>query len=144
MMSGNFYWPQIITTSFIKNLGITATTRKLILFDNEETMFRAYKFHHREHKSMLLRVRTTIVEKLLRTLCIFRRSTIVMLEQLLQQPNPGQFFLSYASQREPLLLHFSHWQNEKIQNFEHDFQERVFTVLAWVHKCKALQSIGYI
>ena len=131
----------------IKNVLFTKKTKKMILFDNEETMSHAYKFLYGlqgrepgqiEHYKIPERI--YVIEKLLKVFCVFRRQTVQRIQKLLTNPNPAEYVLSYAIKHEPLLPEVTKGGGTAITMFTKQFPVRLSAVLKWVQTCATQAS----
>ena len=135
MISRNMFGEK---SSKIKNMHYTKT-RRMILFDNEWTMYSAYRFLY--SRKEFGSIRKVVLEKLLQSVCIFKKDIVARVEQLSNHKNPGTFLLSYATQTEPLLPYLMEWslKPDSMDLFLTKFQERTFAALMWVKACRNLQ-----
>ena len=118
---------------YVKNVALTSD-KKMILFDNEWTMYFGYQFLYSKRRNNKI-CKNTIMDKVLKVFCVFRRNTIEKVRSLFSKSNPGEYILSYAMSSDPLL---SSLLKETRYNLSYTFRKlrlRLNFVMNWIREC---------
>ena len=128
----------------INNLGKNSNTNLLWLFDNESGLIDGYSVLYSENarkngnavlRTMDGKMFQAFHQKMLETICIFRRKTVKRLYALYKSSNPSQLLLSFVSTNEPLFkktLPTIHETSLFMQNFK----DRLHMLWKWIKLCQ--------
>ncbi|XP_072034970.1 uncharacterized protein [Amphiura filiformis] len=117
----------------IHNLGYGKLSRMLWFIDNESGFCTGYNTLYNNMNLNNLRKYTNFHEKTLRTICIFRRTTVDKLQELYQNPEPWTVLTSFVDSYEPLAKNL---YPVPTNNFPVNFKERVGNVYRWMQECR--------
>ena len=120
----------------LKNVAFTQDTRKIILFDNENSL--QYVYERFFGKQLNKYARYDYLEHLLRVFCIFRRGTVERIKELLTKTEPGKYVLEYVNSNDDLFSSAAERYNlqDILPVFVEKFPTRLKAVLDWVHRCQ--------
>ncbi|XP_074660090.1 four-jointed box protein 1-like [Tubulanus polymorphus] len=121
--------PSIMHES-IRNLRRSADTGSLWFFDNESGLLDAYELINQPRSQF-----PSFHRRMLRSVCIFRKSTVERLAWLATMDKPVQYLLQYTRRREPLTASLMPVIDAH-EYFHKDFRERIQDVHSWITSCK--------
>ena len=145
-MAFNKHWAEVQSTTRhietpIRNVRKTYDEGKFWLFDNEMATFEGYKYLYSDYTTLKHTDWYWIHEKILRSLCLFKRETIENIKRLANMKAPDEYLMAYVREKEPLyhLLESQHPISDFTRRiFEKRFRERLKYVVAWVEYCRRL------
>ncbi len=123
--------PSILAES-VRNLRKVPDTGKMWLIDNESGLLDAYELLYKGGE--IGRKFEEFHRKMLRTFCLFRRSTVDRILELAAQSSPDEVLLRFASKAEPLLEKMPRTAEFKL--FRGYFHTRLKEVATWIQTCQ--------
>nr|XP_053627914.1 extracellular serine/threonine protein kinase four-jointed-like [Cherax quadricarinatus] len=124
--------PQILTGT-IHNLVRSETTDALWLLDNESGLMDAYTLLYGAADPAQSSRFHAFHERMLASLCVFRRSTMEAVLGLAQHPQPARLLVGFAKTNEPLFGKLP--DPLKNELFVTHFPQRLARVRDWMSKC---------
>ena len=125
----------------IRNIARSYEDNKLWLFDNEFAMYQGYKYMYTNYSAQMYTKWFWAQEKIIKTVCIFRKQTIENIYRLVVMDSPVEYLMSYIHKKENLYQAFTDktiiWDHAK-STFESRFHERLKFIIAWANYCKRL------
>eukprot|EP00095_Tigriopus_kingsejongensis_P010430 maker-scaffold294_size218657-snap-gene-0.16 protein:Tk10430 transcript:maker-scaffold294_size218657-snap-gene-0.16-mRNA-1 annotation:"hypothetical protein LOTGIDRAFT_238416" len=115
----------------IRNLAKSAATGSLWMIDNESALLAGYGVLHMQKDQRMARY----LDKMLRSNCIFRRSTLQRLFALHKSSHPAELLIEFTQQNEPLFKDLP--QIHKNSIFVRHFSQRIEKVWEWIRQCQS-------
>ena len=123
--------PSILAES-VRNLRKVPETGKMWLIDNESGLFDAYELLYRGRSDGQKFIE--FHQRMLKTFCIFRQSTVENILDLAANSSPENSLLKLAYSAEPLLEQMPRTAEYKL--FKGYFHTRLKEVQSWIEKCR--------
>ncbi|XP_061166823.1 four-jointed box protein 1-like [Saccostrea echinata] len=126
--------PSIITER-IRNLFKSTKTNKFWLIDNESGLLDAYDLMY--HKELGGSRFINFHQQMLKTFCIFQKTTVTAIQRLLKEDEPHFYLYNYAMSHDPVLQKvLPNYKSNLIQKwFQMWFQRRLAEVYKWINHC---------
>jgi len=116
----------------IRNMRQVWQTGKLVLLDNESGLLDGYELMYRGRQTGQRFL--AFHRRMLRTVCLFRRSTVAQIRWIADQADPARTLLDYASVRDPLFATLD--LVPELEVFKTYFRVRLKEVLEWISDCE--------
>ena len=123
--------PSILAES-VRNLRKVPETGKMWLIDNESGLFDAYELLYRGRTDGQKFIK--FHQRMLKTFCIYRQSTVERILQLAAHSSPDDLLLKLAHKAEPVLEQMPRTAEYKL--FKGYFHTRLKEVRNWIETCR--------
>jgi four-jointed box protein 1 len=126
----------LIMHDSIRNLRRAWPTGKLWLLDNECGLLDAYTLLYGQNAGITGERFLRYHQRILQSLCIFRRQTVDRVRWLASKSRPDQILLHVVENADPLYRHFTNVSDFEL--FRRFFRIRLKDILMWVDHCSVL------
>ena len=124
-----------IMREHIRNLRQNWQTHKMWLIDNESGLLDSYELMYTGGASGLRFV--NFHQRMLKSNCIFRRSTVGQIQQLADSDDPAYVLMKHTEHYDSL-YHKLPVNTKCFKIFRANFHNRLKEILDWVQSCKAI------
>ncbi|KAK2186334.1 hypothetical protein NP493_205g01016 [Ridgeia piscesae] len=124
-----------IMREHIRNLRQNWQTHKMWLIDNESGLLDSYELMYNGGESGLRFV--NFHQRMLKSNCIFRRSTVGQIKQLADSDDPAYVLMKHTEHYDSL-YHKLPVNSKCFKIFTANFHNRLKEILDWVQSCKAI------
>ena len=125
----------------IHNVRKTHDTGKFWLSDNELSSYEGFKYLYSEYDTKKYTPYFWMQEKVLKSLCLFKKQTILTIKRLSEMPSPAEYLLNYVRENDPL-YHKLEESGDIVPLtktlFLSRFHERLTFFMSWVDFCRVL------